>query len=78
MRTIVTAILLAFAASGVGYAADDSLDKTVKKTADGFGELLKGMGKEIKKTGITNEAKKEEKKAPEPSEAKGEKERKSP
>jgi hypothetical protein len=62
MRTIVVASLLAFTAVGVAYAAADSLDKAAKKTGDGFGELLKGMGQEFKKTGIGNEAKKSDKK----------------
>lgn len=62
MRTIVIAALLAFAAAGAGHAADDSLDKSAKKTSDGFGELLKGMGQEIQKTGIVGEPKKEDKK----------------
>lgn len=63
MRTIIIASLLAFTAAGIAYAADDSLDKAAKKTSDGFGNLLKGMGQEVKKTGIGNEAKKDDKKA---------------
>ena len=62
MKAIIIAGLLAFAAAGVGYAADDSLEKSAKKTADGFGELLKGMGQEIKKSGIVGDPKKDEKK----------------
>ncbi len=61
MRTIIIASLLAFAASA--YAADDKVDKSAKKTGDGFGNLLKGMGQEVKKTGIGNDGKKDEKKA---------------
>lgn len=61
MRTIIIASLLAFAT--VVYGADDSADKSAKKTGDGFGNLLKGMGQEVKKTGIGNEAKKDDKKA---------------
>jgi hypothetical protein len=49
MRTLIIAILLAFA--GSAYAADDKVDKSAKKTGDGFGNLLKGMGQEVKKTG---------------------------
>jgi len=71
MRTIFIAGLLAFATAGAGYAADDSLDKAAKKTANGFGELLKGMGQEIKKTGIINEPKKDDKKAPKQAETRG-------
>jgi len=72
---IVIAGLLAFAAAGAAYAADD-IDKAAKKTANGFGELLKGMGQEIKKTGIGNEPKKDDKKAPKPSDTKGKEDRK--
>lgn len=63
MRMIVIAALLAFTITGIGYAADDSLDKAAKKTSDGFGNLLKGMGQEVKKTGIGGDAKKDDKKA---------------
>jgi hypothetical protein len=62
MRTIVTAVLLAFIAL-TAHAADDSLDKAAKKTSDGMGNLLKGMGQEVKKLGLGNEAKKDDKKA---------------
>ena len=63
MRTIIIASLLAFTFTGTAYAADDSLDKAAKKTENGMGELLKGMGQEVKKAGIGN-TKKDEKKAP--------------
>jgi hypothetical protein len=62
MRIVVIAALIA-ALGGTAYAADDSLDKAAKKTSDGFGNLLKGMGQEVKKTGIGNEGKKDDKKA---------------
>jgi hypothetical protein len=62
MRIVVIAALIA-ALGGVAYAADDSLDKAAKKTGEGFGNLLKGMGQEIKKTGIGDDGKKDEKKA---------------
>ena len=61
MRIVIIAALIA-ALSGAAYAADDSLDKAVKKTGDGFGNLLNAMGQEIKKTGIGDDAKKDEKK----------------
>ena len=61
MRIVMTAALIA-ALSGAAYAADDSLDKAAKKTSDGMGNLLKGMGQEVKKTGIGNQ-KKDDKKA---------------
>jgi len=60
MRGITIAVVIA-ALSGAAYAADDSLDKAAKKTGEGFGNLLKGMGQEIKKTGIGDEGKKPEK-----------------
>ncbi len=47
MRAIIIASLLAFTIA----------------TSDGFGNLLKGMGQEVKKAGIGNEAKKDDKKA---------------
>jgi len=69
MRAIIIASLLAFIFAGIATAADDSLDKAAKKTSDGMGNLLKGMGQEIKKTGIGNEAKKDDKKATKAGEA---------
>jgi hypothetical protein len=47
MRILIIASLLAIAT--VAYAADDKVDKSAKKTGDGFGNLLKGMGQETKK-----------------------------
>lgn len=67
---IIIASLLAFGVAGIAHAADDSLDKAAKKTGDGFGNLLKGMGQEIKKTGIGDEAKKEDKKPSKPADSK--------
>ena len=63
MRTMIAASLLVLAVAGTAYAADDSADKSAKKTGDGFGNLLKGMGQEVKKTGVGNEGKKDNKKA---------------
>ena len=60
MRMAVTAALLVFAAAV--YAADDKLDKSAKKTGDNFGNLLKGMGQEVKKASGGN-AKKSDKKS---------------
>jgi hypothetical protein len=63
MRILSIAALIAvLCGSGVVFAADDSLDKAAKKTGDGFGNLLKGMGQELKKTGIGDQ-KKDDKKA---------------
>ena len=61
MRIVTIAALIA-ALSGTAYAADDNLDQAAKKTGDGFGNLLKGMGLELKKAGIGDEGKKDEKK----------------
>ena len=63
MRAIIIASLWVFTAAGIAYAADDSVDKSAKKTGDGFGNLLKGMGQEVKKTGVGKDAKKDGKKA---------------
>jgi len=76
MRMIIIASLLAFSAAGIAYAADDSLDKAAKKTGENFGELLKGMGQEVKKTGIGNEAKKEDKKASKQADSKAKEDKK--
>jgi len=73
MRTIIIAALLVFTFTGIAYAADDSLDKAAKKTSDGMGNLLKGMGQEVKKMGIGNEAKKDDKKAAKAGEGKEDK-----
>jgi hypothetical protein len=63
MRKIILASLLAFATAATAFAADDSADKSAKKTGDGFGNLLKGMGQETKKAGVGKDAKKDDKKA---------------
>jgi hypothetical protein len=76
MRMIIIASLLAFSVAGIAYAADDSLDKAAKKTGENFGELLKGMGQEVKKTGIGNEAKKDDKKAAKAGDGKGKEDKK--
>jgi hypothetical protein len=55
-------VLLTFTVA-TAYAADSSADSSAKKTGDGFGNLLKGMGQEVKKTGVGNEGKKDDKKA---------------
>lgn len=62
MRIILIASLVA-ALSGAAYAADDSLDKAAKKTSDGFGNLLNAMGQEVKKAGIGDDKKNDEKAA---------------
>lgn len=58
-------------AAGPALAADDtSLDDSAKKVGNNFGELLKGMGQELKKAGGSlsesgNKDDKKEKKSPE-------------
>ena len=52
MRTIIIASLLAFTAAATACASDESLDKSVKQTSDGMGNLLKGMGQEVEKSGV--------------------------
>jgi hypothetical protein len=61
MRLFIIASLLAFAATA--HAADDKVDKSAKKTGDGFGNLLKGMGQEVKKAGGSKDDKKASKSA---------------
>ena len=63
MRVTTIAVLIAaLGGAGLAFAGDDSLDKAAKKTSDGFGNLLKGMGQEIKKSGVLDEPKADEKK----------------
>ena len=62
MRTTLMTVLLTFAIA-TAYAADDKVDKSAKKTGDGFGNLLKGMGQEVKKTGGGKDDKKASKSA---------------
>ena len=53
LRTMGTASLIAVVCSfGIGSAlACDGIKDSVKKTEQGFGELLKGIGQEVKKAG---------------------------
>ena len=76
MRMTIIASLLALSVAGMAYAADDSLDKAAKKTSDGFGNLLKGMGQEVKKTGIGNDGKKDDKKAAKQADSKSKEDKK--
>ncbi|MDH3514530.1 MAG: hypothetical protein OEM83_06650 [Gammaproteobacteria bacterium] len=69
----IAGFLAAVCGAGVvSVAADDtSLDDSAKKVGNNFGELLKGMGQELKKAGgsLTESGKKngtKEKKPPEP------------
>lgn len=67
LRKTLPALCLAglLAAAGAATAADDrSLDDSAKKVGNNFGELLKGMGQELKKAGgsLSGSAKKEDQK----------------
>jgi hypothetical protein len=64
-RTLwVAGILVAMCSIGPALADDTSLDDSAKKVGNNFGELLKGMGQEVKKAGgsLSKPAKKDEKK----------------
>ena len=65
LRTLWIASFLVAVCSIVPALADDtSLDDSAKKVGNNFGELLKGMGQEVKKAGgsLSEPAKKNEKK----------------
>jgi Sec-independent protein translocase protein TatA len=70
-RTLwIVGILVAVCSVGPTQADDTKLDDSAKKVGNNFGELLKGMGQEVKKVGKSNNAaekkdKKKEKKSPE-------------
>lgn len=48
--------------SAAAVADSDSVQKSVDKTEQGFGNLLKGMGQEVKKVINSDDAKKDKKK----------------
>jgi len=63
-------LLVGVCSFGPALADDTSLDDSAKKVGNNFGELLKGMGREVKKAGgsLSESGKKdnkEEKKRPE-------------
>jgi hypothetical protein len=70
-RTLwMASFLVAVCSVGPALADDTSLDDSAKKVGNNFGELLKGMGQEVKKVGKSDNAagqkdKKKEKKRPE-------------
>ena len=70
-RTLwMASFLVAVCSFGPALADDTSLDDSAKKVGNNFGELLKGMGQEVKKVGKSDNAaekkdKKKEKKGPE-------------
>jgi hypothetical protein len=61
----IAGCLAAGLATGPALAADDtSLDDSAKKVGNNFGEMLKGMGQELKKAGgsLSESGKKDDKK----------------
>lgn len=59
----IASFLVAVSSLGVSLADDTSLDDSAKKVGNNFGELLKGMGQEVKKvTNSNNTAAKKDKK----------------
>jgi hypothetical protein len=61
----IAGCLAAGLATGPALAADDtSLDDSARKVGNNFGEMLKGMGQELKKAGgsLAGSGKKDEKK----------------
>ena len=66
----IASFLVAVCSFGPALADDTSLDDSAKKVGNNFGELLKGMGQEVKKVTNSDNAaekkdKKKEKKSPE-------------
>ena len=64
LRTLwMAGVLVALCSFGLALADDTSLDDSAKKVGNNFGELLKGMGQEVKKvTDSDNAAAEKEKK----------------
>jgi len=64
LRTLwIAGVLVAVCSFGPALADDTSLDDSAKKVGNNFGELLKGMGQEVKKvTNSDNAAAEKEKK----------------
>jgi len=65
LRTLwIASFLVAVCSFGPALADDASLDDSAKKVGNNFGELLKGMGQEVKKVGgsLSESGKKDNKK----------------
>jgi len=65
LRTLwMAGFLAALCSFGPALADDTKLDDSAKKVGNNFGELLKGMGQEVKKAGgsLSEPAKKDKKK----------------
>lgn len=57
LRTLwIASFLVAVCSFGPALADDTSLDDNAKKVGNNFGELLKGMGQEVKKVGKSDGA----------------------
>jgi len=78
----IICFIVAVSISAVGFVrADDTrLDDSAKKAGNNFGELLKGMGQELKKAGgtLTNSGKKDGTKKKKPPEHESEKDQDKP
>ena len=64
-RTLwIASLLVGVCSFGPALADDTSLDDSAKKVGNNFGELLKGMGQEVKKAGgsLSESGKKDNKK----------------
>ena len=64
----IAGLLAAVCSFGTAVADDTSLGDSAKKVGNNFGELLKGMGQEVKKAGgsLSKSDKKDKKNEPEP------------
>ena len=64
----IAGFLAAVCSFGTALADDTRLDDSAKKVGNNFGELLKGMGQEVKKAGgsLSKSDKKDKKKEAEP------------
>ena len=65
MKTIATALVVLLALGIAPAVAQNKTEDSAKKTSDGVGGLLQGMGQEINKLGgtLTSDSKKDGKKA---------------
>ncbi|MEK9134116.1 MAG: hypothetical protein AAB333_04570 [Pseudomonadota bacterium] len=81
LRTLwMASFLVAVCRFGPTLADDTSLDDSAKKVGNNFGELLKGMGQEVKKVGgsLSESGKKDNKKEKKRSENEPDKHKENP
>ena len=81
LRTLwIASFLVAVCSFGPALADDTSLDDSAKKVGNNFGELLKGMGQEVKKASesLSKSDKKDKKKETEPENKEQEKDKEKP